>query len=58
MIYSNCGQKLPEDSRFCEYCGAPVSVELPKLDVVYQPSQQQGRPEVVTGGAACEERKF
>ena len=52
MICTKCGQKLPDDSRFCENCGAPVSVELPKMDVVYQPSHQQGGPEAVTGGGS------
>jgi hypothetical protein len=49
MICSNCGQKLPEDSRFCENCGAPVSVELTKSEAVHQPSDQQGSPGVVIG---------
>ena len=49
MICTNCGQKLPEGGRFCEYCGAPVSVELPKIEVVHQPSNQQGIPGLVTG---------
>jgi hypothetical protein len=49
MICTNCGQELPEGSRFCEYCGAPVSIELPKREVVNQPSNQQGIPGVVIG---------
>ena len=52
MICSNCDQKLPEGSRFCEYCGAPVSVELPKVELVSPPSHQQGDPEVVSGGGS------
>lgn len=44
MICEKCGQKLPEGSRFCEHCGAPVSVELPKSEAVQQLSHQQGRP--------------
>ncbi len=50
MICTNCGQELPEGSRFCEYCGAPVSVELPEMEVVHTPSNQQGVPGVETGG--------
>ncbi len=52
MICTNCGQKLPEGSRFCEFCGAPVSIEPPKVEVVHQPSNQQGSPGVVTGGSS------
>jgi hypothetical protein len=50
MICTKCGQKLPEGSRFCEHCGAPVRVELPKSEAVHQPSDQQGSPGVVIGG--------
>lgn len=50
MNCTNCGQKLPEGSHFCEYCGAPISVALPKKEGVYEPSNQQGIPGVVMGG--------
>ncbi len=43
MICTNCGQKLPEDSHFCEHCGAPVSA-------IDQPSHQQGSPGAVIDG--------
>ena len=49
MICTNCGQKLPEGSRFCEYCGVPVSAALPNKEEVNQPSNQQGVPGVVMG---------
>lgn len=54
MICTNCGQKLPEDSRFCEYCGASVSAEIPKMGVDYQLSHQQGDPDVVPGGGSLQ----
>lgn len=42
MNCTKCGQNLPEGSRFCEHCGAPVRVDLPKSEVGHQPSHQQG----------------
>jgi hypothetical protein len=50
MICTKCGQKLPEGSRFCEYCGAQVGEELQKKEVVDQPSNQQVSPGVIKGG--------
>ncbi|MBW6473450.1 MAG: zinc-ribbon domain-containing protein [Anaerolineaceae bacterium] len=50
MNCANCGQKLPEGNRFCENCGAPVSIELPKMETVHQPVHQQGGPGVPMGG--------
>jgi len=58
MICTRCGQKLPEGSRFCEYCGAPVGVELPKSEAVHQPCYQQGSPDLVIGGGGMRERKL
>jgi hypothetical protein len=50
MICTKCGQILPEGSRFCEHCGASVSV-------VNQPPHQQGSPGVeVNGGEARGEK--
>jgi len=50
MICTKCGQKYSEGSRFCEKCGAPVSGQLPKREVVQQPSNPQVSPGVVMGG--------
>jgi hypothetical protein len=50
MICTNCGQKLPEGNRFCENCGAPVSIELPKMETVHQTVNQQGSPGMSMGG--------
>ncbi|MAT45310.1 MAG: hypothetical protein CL609_23520 [Anaerolineaceae bacterium] len=46
----NCGQNIPAESRFCEYCGAPVNAVTSNREVVYQPSIQQAGTEVVFGG--------
>ncbi len=51
MICPKCGQNLAEGSRFCEHCGTPVSVDLPKSEAVHQPSDPQGYPGVVIGGS-------
>ncbi len=50
MICNNCGKKLPEGSRFCEFCGAPVLVESPKREPVLQPPHPQGGPGVESRG--------
>jgi hypothetical protein len=50
MNCANCGQKLPEGNRFCENCGAPVSIELPKMETVHQRINQQGNPGEPMGG--------
>lgn len=26
MFCQNCGQEIPDDSRFCDYCGQPQQV--------------------------------
>ncbi len=32
MYCEKCGQQIPDDSKFCEFCGAPVKVEVkPKV---------------------------
>lgn len=58
MICTNCGQKLPEGSRFCEYCGVPVSAALPNKEEVNQPSNQQGVPGVVMGDGSMRREKI
>ena len=50
MICKKCGQELTEGSRFCENCGAPVSVELPNPEAVHENSNQQVSPAAVIGG--------
>lgn len=57
MICTNCGQNLSEGNRFCEHCGAPISVSLPKKEGIYQPLSQQGMSGVVMEGGACTEKK-
>lgn len=49
MICPKCGQKSPEDSRFCENCGAPLGEKLPNTEVIYQQTNQQVSPGVVLG---------
>ena len=49
MICKKCGRVSPKGSRFCENCGAAFEVELPKVDVVKQQSDQQVSPGVVMG---------
>jgi hypothetical protein len=49
MICPKCGQKSPEDSRFCEHCGAPLGEKLPNKEMSYQQSNQQVSPGVVMG---------
>ncbi len=50
MICKKCGQEFTEGSRFCENCGAPVSVELPNPEAVHENSNQQDLPASVVGG--------
>ena len=54
MICTKCGQKLPEGSRFCEYCGAQVGEELPKKEAV----EQQENLGVVTSGDGIQREEF
>ena len=54
MICTKCGQNIPEGSRFCEHCGAPVRVELPKSEAVHQPSDQHGSPGLEIGGGGMQ----
>ncbi len=49
MICPKCGQKSPEDSRFCEHCGAPFSEKLPNTEATHQHSNQQVSPGVIMG---------
>lgn len=34
MICSKCGEKLPQDSKFCHYCGSPATMENRKAPPV------------------------
>ena len=49
MNCPKCGKKSPEESRFCEYCGASLAEKLPNKEVIYQKSIQQVSPGVVMG---------
>ncbi|MBW6473451.1 MAG: zinc ribbon domain-containing protein [Anaerolineaceae bacterium] len=49
MICKKCGQVSPQDSQFCEMCGAALGIELPKKDVVVEQPKQQISPGVVMG---------
>jgi len=49
MICRKCGQKLIEDSRYCENCGEPVNEEAPNGELVIPQSNQQGIPGVSRG---------
>jgi hypothetical protein len=50
MICPKCGQKSPEDSRFCEHCGATLAEKFPNNEVIYQQTNQRVSPGVVMGG--------
>ncbi|MBN1668372.1 MAG: PD40 domain-containing protein [Anaerolineales bacterium] len=50
MICTNCGQKLNQGRPFCEYCGAPVSIDLPEIEGGQQPANQHSNPGGATGG--------
>ncbi len=50
MICPKCGQKSPEDSRFCEHCGAPLGEKFPNTEVIYQQTNQRVSHGVVMGG--------
>lgn len=50
MICPKCGQKPPEDGRFCEHCGAPLGEKLPNTEAIHQPSNQQVSPGVIMDG--------
>ena len=47
MYCANCGKKLEEDARFCEYCGTAVSMTdetvLPRTADVYNGKIQTGQ---------------
>jgi hypothetical protein len=49
MICPKCAQKSPDDSRFCEHCGAPLAEGLPTTQVIHQHSTQQASPGVIMG---------
>lgn len=48
MVCPKCGQQSPEDSRFCEHCGAPMGQTPPNTET-RQYSHQQVSPGVVMG---------
>jgi hypothetical protein len=50
MICSQCGQKSPEDSRFCEHCGASMGESRPTMEAIRQQPDRQVSPGVVMGG--------
>lgn len=50
MNCPECGRKSPENSRFCEHCGASLTEKLPMKEVIYQQPNQQVSPGVVMGG--------
>lgn len=44
MFCTNCGNKLPDDVKFCTQCGAPVAKVIPRSDL--EQGQQAGRESV------------
>ena len=44
MFCANCGNKLPDDAKFCDACGAPVVAEEPVQDPspVVEPMEEEG----------------
>ena len=48
MICPKCGQQSPEDSRFCEHCGAPMAEAPPNIEI-HPRSHQQVSPGVIMG---------
>jgi hypothetical protein len=50
MICPQCGQKSPEDSRFCEHCGAPMGETHPNTEALHHQPDRQVSPGVIMGG--------
>lgn len=50
MICKRCSQKIPEGSRFCEQCGAPVDSEIQGSKTDQELPHQQVSPGIVIGG--------
>lgn len=44
MFCIHCGQKLPDNARFCAQCGTPVTVPEPAKTEPVQPEPQQPQP--------------
>ena len=34
MFCTNCGKEIPNDSKFCEYCGEKINIEKKNGDIV------------------------
>lgn len=49
MICPECGQKSPQDSRFCEHCGATFGEKLPNLEAFRQHTTRQVNSGVTIG---------
>ena len=47
MFCPNCGKQLPDDSTFCEHCGAKIEPEQPQ-GVSSAPAQSPVQPSVQT----------
>ena len=50
MICPKCSLNSPEDSRFCEHCGAPLDETLPNMEAFHQQPDRQISPGVIMGG--------
>ncbi len=47
MFCGHCGQKIPDDSRFCEQCGQPVSVSRRPAATIPAAGSLNGEPATV-----------
>lgn len=44
MLCRNCGKEIPNDSRFCNFCSAPVYPDQNNQQSYGQPQQPYGQP--------------